>query len=108
VNHIQARAKSFLQEEEEERVAARQRALANKIQNANSCDGQSTWNATPLHRSAGATKRRFQQPPLEENTPFRMTPDQPKFPRGFRGLGGPVPAHGLTHSRNEEGVRSFL
>ena len=93
---FQARAKSFLQEEEEERVAARQRALANKIQNANSCDGQSTLecNTTPQNQPEQQTP--VQQPPLEENTPFRMTPDQPSFPSGSSSLGGPVLRTDLT------------
>jgi len=104
---FQARAKSFLQEREEERVAARQRTLASKVQNASSCDGQSNLecNATPQNQQEQQAP--VQQPPLEENTPFRMPPDQPSFPGGLSSPGGQVLRTDLTPFEEQGGTPQF-
>jgi polysaccharide biosynthesis/export protein len=98
---FQARAKSFMEKQEEERVAARQNTLANKIQNTTSCDGQSNLECNTNLQNQQEQKTPAQQPPLEENTTPRLPADQPSFPSS---LGGPVLRADFMPSEEQRGT----
>ena len=104
---FQARARSYLQEQEEQRVAARQRTLASKVQNANSCDGQSTLECNTAPRNQQEQQAPGQQLPLEENRPSNMPPDQPSFPSGLSSPGGQILRTDLTPFEEQGGTPQF-
>jgi protein involved in polysaccharide export with SLBB domain len=92
---LQERVKWLAQAQEEERAAARQKALRNKMQNANSCDPQ-----FDLDCNGSRTPEEEQVPGQQENAPSRMGPGEsnpPSVPRS----GGPVQRTQLTQFEEE-------
>jgi protein involved in polysaccharide export with SLBB domain len=92
---VQERIKWLAQAQEEERTAARQKALRNKVQNANSCD------PLDLDCSEQRAPREEQVPGQQENAPSRMAPGESNSPGVPREGASPVQRTQLTQVEEE-------
>jgi polysaccharide biosynthesis/export protein len=93
---LQERVKWLAQAQEEERTAARQKALRNKTQNANSCDPQ-----FDLECNGSRTSEEEQVPGQQENAPSRMGPWESSPPSVPRSGTSPVQRTQLTQFEEE-------